>query len=161
MRCDGRLWGRCRYRSLTRRRCGCLGFACAGDQHHSKHRKRRSKNDRFFHSVNYFFTNNSSQIALPDVLKEKNSRTQPLYLVAEIRRLLQDVCPLHVDLPTLFLYHASFPLRFKNASFCAISAARRFCSACSTASSNRSRASLRFCACERESCTVTLTPLGR
>ncbi len=117
MRCDGRLWGRCRYRSLTRRRCGCLGFACAGDQHHSKHRKHRSKNDRFFHSVNYFFTNNSSQIALPDVLKEKNSRTQPLYLVAEIRRLLQDVCPLHVDLPTLFLYHASFPLRFKNASF--------------------------------------------
>lgn len=46
-------------------------------------------------------------------------------------------------------------------SRCAISAACRFCSACSTASSNRSRARLRFWACERESCTVTLIPLGR
>lgn len=46
-------------------------------------------------------------------------------------------------------------------SRCAISAACRLCRACSTASSNRSRASLRFCACERESCTVTLIPLGR
>jgi hypothetical protein len=46
-------------------------------------------------------------------------------------------------------------------SRCAISVARRFCSACSIASSNRSRASFRFCACERESCTVTLIPLDR
>jgi len=70
--CGGRLWGRC-YRSLTSRRRSCLGFARAGDQHHSKDRKHRSKNDRFFHNVNCFFTNDSSQIASPDVLKEKNS----------------------------------------------------------------------------------------
>ena len=43
----------------------------------------------------------------------------------------------------------------------AISAARRSCSRRSNASSKRSRASLRFIACERESCTVTLSPLGR
>ena len=43
----------------------------------------------------------------------------------------------------------------------AISSARfSFCE-CSTASNNRSRASLRFCACDRESWTVTLMPLGR
>src|SRR5207247_10178348 len=36
-------------------------------------------------------------------------------------------------------------------SLAAISCARRVASACSTASSNRSRASLRFWACERES----------
>jgi len=46
-------------------------------------------------------------------------------------------------------------------SRCAISAARCFCRARSIASSNRSRASLRFCACDRESCTVTEIPLGR
>jgi len=57
----------------------------------------------FFHSVNYFFTNNSSQIALPDVSKKKNPKTEPV--MAEIRSVLQDVsfCPLHVDLLTLFL----------------------------------------------------------
>ena len=46
-------------------------------------------------------------------------------------------------------------------SLAAISCARRVASACSTASSNRSRASLRFWACERESWTVTPIPLGR
>jgi hypothetical protein len=47
---------------------------------------------------------------------------------------------------------------FSRAAICARRAAR--CRS-SIASSKRSRASLRFIACKRESCTVTLTPLGR
>ena len=43
----------------------------------------------------------------------------------------------------------------------AISAPRCFCRAVSIASNKRSRASFRFRACDRESCTVTLNPLGR
>jgi hypothetical protein len=43
----------------------------------------------------------------------------------------------------------------------AISAARFCCRFCSIASSNLSRASFRFCACDRESCTVTLIREGR
>jgi hypothetical protein len=47
---------------------------------------------------------------------------------------------------------------FSRAATCARRSARcRF----SIASSNRPRASLRFCACERESWTLTLIPLGR
>jgi len=42
-----------------------------------------------------------------------------------------------------------------------ISAARRLSISLSIASNKRSRASLRFCACDRESCAVTLIPLGR
>ena len=40
-------------------------------------------------------------------------------------------------------------------------AARSLARLCSIAAANRSRAIRRFVACERESCTVTLTPLGR
>lgn len=43
----------------------------------------------------------------------------------------------------------------------AISAARFCRRSCSIASSNRSRASFRFCAWDRESWTVTLMPVGR
>ena len=43
----------------------------------------------------------------------------------------------------------------------AISAARRSSRAFEMASNKRSRASFRFTACDRESCTVTLIPLGR
>ena len=114
--CGGRLWRRCRYRSLTRRRCGCLGFACAGDQHHSKHRKHRSKDDRFFHSVNCFFTNDSSQIASPDVLKEKNSRTQPAVSRARNKKASTGRLSLHVDLSALFLQLRAFAFRFQNPS---------------------------------------------
>lgn len=46
-------------------------------------------------------------------------------------------------------------------SRCAFSAARRWRCRSSTAARRRSRASLRFIACDRESCTVTLSPLGR
>jgi hypothetical protein len=65
-------WRWCCYGGLTRR-CGrsCRGFAGAGDKHDRKHRKHRTKNNRFLHSVNCFFTNSSSQVASADVLKDR------------------------------------------------------------------------------------------
>ena len=59
------------YRSLTRCGRGRLGLARTGGQHHREHRERRSNNDQFFHSMNCFFKNNSSQVAPEDVLKRK------------------------------------------------------------------------------------------
>jgi len=52
-------------------------------------------------------------------------------------------------------------LRRRSFSRAAIWARRTARCRSSIASSNRSRASLRFIACERESCTVTLIPVGR
>jgi len=57
---------------LTRCGCSCLRFACARNQHHGQHWNQRSKNDQSFHSINCFFTNNSSQVALADVLEDNN-----------------------------------------------------------------------------------------
>jgi hypothetical protein len=167
MRCRRAAWRRRTYRGLARRRGRSrLRFACAGGQHHSKHRKHRSKNDRFFHSVNCFFTNNSSQVASPDVLKEKNSRFCRMcpfvHYMSILLRCRFSSPRFRFDSKILFLSaRGRGDFRRRAFSLAAILCARRLASACSTASSNRSRASLRFWACERESCTVTLTPLGR
>jgi hypothetical protein len=75
MRCCGLDSGR-RLRShssLTRRGRGRFGLAGAGNQHQAEQRKRGNENDRFFHSVNCLFNNDSSQLALKDVLERRNS----------------------------------------------------------------------------------------
>jgi hypothetical protein len=185
---------RCCYGGLTRR-CGrsCRGFAGAGDKHDRKHRKHRPKNNRFLHSVNCFFTNNSSQVASADVLKDKKFcafASRPTVHISRKCIIFPELPGSNLSRNTTFyapicqmsIFARCFfsSPRFRLASRirrlsaagrgerrrrafsrAAISAARRFCSTSSIASSNRSRASLRFCACERESSTVTLIPLGR
>jgi hypothetical protein len=178
MRCRGG-WRWHTYRGLTRcRGRSCLGFG-AGNQHHSKDRKHRSKNDRFFHSVNCFFTNNSSQVASVDVLKREEfqdgiaisrSRNKGAFYgichfvryMSILARCFFSSARLRFDSKILLLRaRGRGDLRRRAFSLAAISCARRVASACSIASNNRSRASLRFWACERESCTVMLIPLGR
>ena len=144
------------YSSLTRCGRGRLGFARTGGQHHREHREPRSNNDQFFHSMNCFFKNNSSQVAPKDVLKEKNSAYISILARCRLRS------PRLRFASRIFLLSASGrgDLRRRSFSRFAISAARRFPSASSMASNNLSRANFRFCTCERESRTVTLIPLG-
>jgi len=74
--------GRCRClrRRRRQRRCDCslarcggtrLRLARTGEQHQDENRKCRTKYDYFFHKLNCFFKNNSSQVPSPDVLKQR------------------------------------------------------------------------------------------
>ena len=171
---------RCR-RNSSLTRCGraCLGFARARHQHQPEHRKGGDENDRFFHSVNCFFTNNSSQVASVDVLKREEFQDGTAISRSRNKGAFYRICHFVRYMSILArCFFSSARLRFDSKilllrargrgdfrrrafSLAAISCARRVASACSIASNNRSRASLRFWACERESCTVMLIPLGR
>jgi len=73
---------------LTSRSRGRLGFARARGQHHREHRERRSNNDQFFHSMNRFSNNNSSEVAPEDVLKRRILPTSQSWpAVASARRV--------------------------------------------------------------------------
>src|SRR4029077_6094757 len=71
---------RCLRRRRLHRRCDCslaccgasrLWLARTGEQHQSESRKCRTKYDCFFHKMNCFLKDNSSQVASPDVFRTK------------------------------------------------------------------------------------------
>src|SRR5437667_717005 len=73
---------------LTRCSRGRFGRTGAGNQHQADDRNRRTNYDCFFHNVNCFFTDNSSQVASPDVLARRILlKVEPWRVVSLTRRV--------------------------------------------------------------------------
>ena len=73
---------------LTRCSRGRFGRTGAGNQHQADDRNRRTNYDCFFHNVNCFFTDNSSQVASPDVLARRILlKVEPWRVVSLARRV--------------------------------------------------------------------------
>lgn len=145
--------GGLRRRSRGRRRF--LDDGRARIQKHG-HREQRHNNDKFFHNWSCSFTNHSSQMPQPDAFRPKfsaqDSGRERSCFVLERRRLDSRMRSFNAR-GRGRRCRLTFSRRATSMARCA---SRRF----SNAASRRSRASFRLRACDRESWTVTLSPVG-